>query len=78
MDDFTPEDFLPSDARERLERVRATARAVLRDDYKARDFLARPHPLLDQRRPMDLVLAGEEGTRRVEQILERHGTAPNR
>jgi len=72
MDDPTPEDFLPLAARERLERVRAAARAVLRDDYKARDFLARPHSQLDQRRPIDLILAGEEETRRVERVLERY------
>lgn len=72
MDDPTPEDFLPAAARQRIERVRAAARAVFRDDYKARDFLVRPHPRLGQRRPMELILEGEEGARRVEQILD-HG-----
>jgi len=73
--DPSAEEFLPADARARLERVRAAARAVLRDDYKARDFLVRPHPLLDRRRPMELILGGEEGTRRVERLLERLRTA---
>jgi len=75
MDDMTLEDFLPADARARLARVRAMARAVFRDDYKARDFLTRPHPLLGRRRPMELVLEGEEGTRRVESILKRSASA---
>ena len=71
MDDMTPEDFLPAEARARLERVRRLARAVFRDDYKARDFLTRPHALLGRRRPMELVLEGEEGASRVELILKR-------
>jgi len=78
MDDPTPEDFLPLAARERLERVRALARTVLRDDYKARDFLARPHSLLDQRRPIDLIMAGEGENKRDEQILERDTGAHRR
>jgi len=82
MDDMTPEDFLSLAVRQRLERVRAVARTVLRDDYKARAFLARPHRLLDQRRPIDLILDGEEGAERVERILkpsgERSGTASGR
>ena len=57
MDDSMPEGFLSLAVRERLDRVRATARAVLRDDYKARDFLARPHRQLDQRRQQVLVEA---------------------
>lgn len=71
IDNMKPEEFLPADARARLERVRTIARAVLRDDYKARDFLTRPHALLGRRRPMELILEGEEGTRRVELILKR-------
>ena len=72
MDDMTPEEFLPAATHARLERIRAIARTVLRDDYKARDFLIRPNALLGQRRPMELILEGEEGTRRVELILKRN------
>lgn len=75
MNDPTPEEFLPAAARQRIERVRAAARAVFRDDYKARDFLVRPHPRLGQRRPMELILESEEGARRVEQILDQGGPA---
>lgn len=78
-DDMNPEDFLPADARARVDRVRATAREVFGDDYKARDFLVRPHPQLGRRRPMELLLAeGDEGVRRVQDILRRHRPATKR
>lgn len=74
-DDMTAEDFLPPDARARFGRVRAAAREVFGDDYKARDFLVRPHPQLGRRRPMELLLTeGDEGLRRVEDILRSHRT----
>lgn len=71
-DDLTPEEFMPPDTRVRVERVRVAARAVFHDDYKARDFLARPNPHLQGRRPIDLIVTGEDGTRRVERILRQH------
>ncbi|MGY0709985.1 antitoxin Xre/MbcA/ParS toxin-binding domain-containing protein [Azospirillum argentinense] len=78
-DEMTPDDFLPPDARARFDRIRATAREVFGDDYKARDFLVRPHPQLESRRPMALLLTeGDEGVRRVQDILRGHRTAAKR
>ncbi|MBP2295523.1 antitoxin Xre/MbcA/ParS toxin-binding domain-containing protein [Azospirillum rugosum] len=75
-DEMTPEDFLPADARARFDRIRAAAREVFGDDYKARDFLVRPHPRLGSRRPMELLLTeGDDGVRRVQDILRVHRTA---
>lgn len=78
-DEMTPDDFLPPDARARFDRIRAMAREVFGDDYKARDFLVRPHPRLGDRRPMALLLTeGDEGVRRVQEILRSHRTAAKR
>lgn len=53
----------------RLAEVWAFARDVWGGDEAARDFLFRPHPLLDGRRPVDVVLESELGRPLVENIL---------
>ena len=53
----------------RLAEVWAFARKVWGGDDAARDFLFRPHPLLNGRRPMDVVLASELGRPLVEGVL---------
>lgn len=61
----------------RLARIWAVAVDVWQDDEAARAFLFRPHPLLDGRKPVDLVLGNELGAKLVEDILGRlkYGTA---
>lgn len=61
----------------RLAAVFGLAREAWGDEAEARDFLARPHPLLDGRRPLDVALATDLGARLVERVLGRlmHGTA---
>lgn len=61
----------------RLAKVWSFAREVWGSDAEARDFLFRPHQLLDGRKPMDVVLGGEFGAQLVEAILGRlqHGSA---
>jgi putative toxin-antitoxin system antitoxin component (TIGR02293 family) len=53
----------------RLAEVWALARAVWGGDPAARAFLFRPHPMLEGRRPIDVVLANEFGRPLVEGIL---------
>lgn len=55
----------------RLAVVWALARTVWGSDEGARYFLFTPHPLLDGRIPMDVVLANEFGRPLVEGILGR-------
>ena len=55
----------------RLAAVWAFAREVWGSDEEARSFLFHPHPLLDGRRPVDVVLANEFGRPLVEGILGR-------
>ena len=55
----------------RLAGVWALARDVWGSDEEARTFLFQPHPLLDGRRPVDVVLASELGRPLVEGILGR-------
>lgn len=55
----------------RVARVWELALDVWRDESAARDFLHRPHPLLDGRRPIDVVLESEFGGPRVEGVLGR-------
>ncbi|MCW3477634.1 antitoxin Xre/MbcA/ParS toxin-binding domain-containing protein [Limobrevibacterium gyesilva] len=55
----------------RLAEVWALARDVWGTDEAARAFLFRPHPLLDGRCPVDVVLANEFGRPLVEGILGR-------
>ena len=61
----------------RLASVWAMARDVWGSDEAARAFLNRPHPMLDGRAPLDIVLQSEFGGPLVEGILGglRHGTA---
>jgi putative toxin-antitoxin system antitoxin component (TIGR02293 family) len=61
----------------RLAAVWASARDVWQSDEAARDFLFRPHMLLDMRRPIDVVLSSELGRPIVESILGslKYGTA---
>jgi putative toxin-antitoxin system antitoxin component (TIGR02293 family) len=61
----------------RLAAVWARAREVWGSENDARAFLFRPHPLLDGRRPIDVVLANEFGRQPVEDILGglQYGTA---
>ena len=53
----------------RLAKVWALAQEVWGGDQAARAFLFRPHPLLEGRRPVDVVLANEFGRPLVEGIL---------
>ncbi|SDE57428.1 antitoxin Xre-like helix-turn-helix domain-containing protein [Belnapia rosea] len=55
----------------RLAEVWAFALDVWGSEEEARDFLFREHPLLDMRRPVDVVLASEFGRPLVEGILGR-------
>ena len=61
----------------RIDRVLAMARAVWGSDNEARTFVERPHPLLDDRRPLDLIAESAEGAGRVIDVLGRlrHGSA---
>jgi putative toxin-antitoxin system antitoxin component (TIGR02293 family) len=44
---------------------------IWKSEAAARGFLYRAHPLLAQRRPIDLVLENEIGARLVEDVLGR-------
>ena len=55
----------------RLAKVWAFAKEVWQDDRAARRFLYEPHMLLQQRRPIDLILANEIGAALVMDILGR-------
>lgn len=61
----------------RLASVWALAVDVWKSDEAAREFLFRPHAMLEGRRPVDVVMATELGRPLVEAILGglRHGTA---
>ena len=64
----------------RVARVAAVfdlAREAWGSDAEARAFLRRPHPLLEDRTPLELSLATDVGARIVENLLGRlmHGTA---
>jgi putative toxin-antitoxin system antitoxin component (TIGR02293 family) len=62
---LTPEE---SARTERLARVVALSESIWNDDEESRAFLNRAHPLLDDRRPIE-VASTELGARRVEQLL---------
>lgn len=62
---LTPEE---SARTERLARVVALAEGIWDEQDDAREFLNRPHPLLDGRSPIQ-VASTELGARRVEQLL---------
>jgi len=55
---------------ERLARVFATAAYVWDSEDRARAFLTTPHPMLQDRKPLDVSMT-EIGARRVEEILWR-------
>ena len=55
----------------RLAEIWALAREVWGSDDEARRFLFRPHPMLEGRLPIDIVLANEHGRPLVEGILGR-------
>jgi putative toxin-antitoxin system antitoxin component (TIGR02293 family) len=55
----------------RLAKVWAFAKEVWQDDQAARRFLYEPHMLLQQRRPIDVVIANEIGAALVADILGR-------
>lgn len=61
----------------RVAEIWASALAVWKNEEDARAFLFRPHPLLEGKRPIDVVLASEYGRPVVLDILGRlrHGTA---
>src|SRR5260370_4329370 len=60
----------------RLASVWANAVRIWKSEDAARDFLYRNHPLLQGRRPIDLVLKNEIGGRIVQDVLGRlaHGS----
>jgi putative toxin-antitoxin system antitoxin component (TIGR02293 family) len=62
---LTPDE---SEKTERLARVFATALHAWDDKADAREFLNTPHPLLDERAPLDVAMT-ELGARRVEELL---------
>jgi len=53
----------------RLARIWSLATDVWGDDSQARDFLFRPHPMLDDERPVDLAIRGEIGAEMVLDVL---------
>jgi putative toxin-antitoxin system antitoxin component (TIGR02293 family) len=55
----------------RLAGVWALARKVWRSDEEARDFLFRPHQLLEGRRPIDVAIENELGGELVRDTLGR-------
>ena len=61
----------------RLASVWAQAVRIWKSEAAARDFLYRKHPLLGERRPIDLVLENEIGAELVRGVLGRleHGSA---
>ncbi len=61
----------------RVARVWALAFDVWQNADDARDFLFRPHPMIEDRRPIDLVIQSEFGAELVLDILGRlkYGTA---
>ncbi len=61
----------------RVAGVWTVARETWGSDQEAREFLNRRHPLLEDRRPLDVALATDLGARLVEDILGglQHGTA---
>lgn len=61
----------------RLAKVWAFALDVWGDEAEARDFLGRAHPLLDGRKPIELILANDFGAGVVENVLGglKYGTS---
>ncbi len=61
----------------RLAKVWSVARDVWDSDDEARDFLFRPHPMADDKRPIDLMIQSEFGAELIIDILNglKYGTA---
>lgn len=55
----------------RIARIWVMARGVWGSDEEARAFLFRPHPLIDDARPIDVVIDSEIGAQVVEDVLGR-------
>ena len=53
----------------RLARVWGLALDVWRDEDEARNFLFRPHPMVEDKRPIDVVIQNEFGAEMVVDIL---------
>jgi putative toxin-antitoxin system antitoxin component (TIGR02293 family) len=53
----------------RLARVWSLALDVWRDEEEAREFLFRPHPMIEDNRPIDLAIRSEFGAQMVSDIL---------
>jgi putative toxin-antitoxin system antitoxin component (TIGR02293 family) len=53
----------------RVARVWGHARDLWQSDEEARDFLFRSHPMLEDKRPIDIVIANEFGAEMVLDIL---------
>jgi putative toxin-antitoxin system antitoxin component (TIGR02293 family) len=53
----------------RLARVWSLALDVWKDEGEARDFLFRPHPMIEDQRPVDIVIQSEFGAEMVVDIL---------
>ena len=61
----------------RVARVWAVALDVWKTEAATRDFLFRPHPMIEDRRPIDVVIQSEFGAELAVEILGRlkYGTA---
>jgi putative toxin-antitoxin system antitoxin component (TIGR02293 family) len=61
----------------RLARVWSFALDVWKDEEEARNFLFRPHPMIEDKRPVDVVIQNEFGAQMVVDILGglKYGTA---
>jgi putative toxin-antitoxin system antitoxin component (TIGR02293 family) len=55
----------------RVARVWSLALDVWRSEEAARDFLFRPHPMIEDKRPIDVVIQNEFGAEMVVDILGR-------
>ncbi|GLS31074.1 putative toxin-antitoxin system antitoxin component, TIGR02293 family [Mesorhizobium albiziae] len=62
-------DRLSSDEGTRLARVWSLALDVWQSDEEARDFLFRPHAMIEDKRPIDVVILSEFGAEMVIDIL---------
>lgn len=60
-----------SDRLARVAKVFAFGLEVFRDEAKVRDFLNRPHPMLEGKTPLELALATGPGTDAVVNLLGR-------
>lgn len=55
----------------RIAAIWARACGIWKDEAKAREFLLRPHPMLEGRRPFDVALRTDVGADLVDRILGR-------